>query len=1365
MAYLEQTDRHLLNDIDRRKEFAIYTNTISKQIQTESNQLNIVPRFLLENVIGKEYGLTLHSYQKFVGNFMNPNTPYTRLFLQWSPGMGKTIASLSLALKFINYYNKEQESGSQNIGSVWIIGFTEHIFRSDLIKFPEFGFVTDAELKIMSRLKELAQQGSTCDIERINELRASINRRLGNRKGNGFFKFMGYKSLLNKLFLSRNKDVVLTNLPEKQIAEMILNQTIVLNKELINEMKNSLIICDEIHNVYNSAEKNNWGVALQTILNYDPTIRAVFLSATPFNNSPTELIDLLNLITSRHDYPEFKKSDFFTKDEDVIENKIQYIKEILTGRISFITNNDSRYFPAKGYIGESIAGIDYLKFVRCPMSKFHYNTYKKLNVNNTLGPESQYLIDFALPDPNIKNPWDGLGIYKTTDVKTVYNDAPSKWKTTYKLFYSENEVLAGDILNIESGHLDKISSKYYRMTRDIINCIKLRKGKIFIYHNVIHMSGVLFIGEVLRANGFISEHSSSSETTRCSICGNERNKHKKEQLVNGGAEQIHGDYTREYIDIPGTDSKVIIYTSLWLNRSGKSESGKISIIFDPIIPIENTQNYISSILKLGHDVVLNSNVANGENLNSENPNSENLNSENPNSENANSETLNDENGNIGSGTGENIYAINSLKNYICISKKTPNEWNADRDAIEQFIKRIINTSSKIKGAAPTSLHRFFPCRYTLIHSDISKRTINKNIESFNSITNSWGEQILILVGGKIMKESINLMGVQNLFIAGRPDNIPTMLQINGRAIRTNSHVMLPPENRLVNISIYTSCLPDKKLSYEELKYKEKIKSFKIIQKLELLLHEVAIDKSMNYNIIFQPTSDLQKKQHYKLDILPYSIGKTKKYSLSELNLESFNAYYGNTEINEIKFILKKLFIETSPVWKYDDLLTATKNYSVKTTIDMSLISENNFMLALDSLLVKENDKYVEPHIQRLNDAINDQLYYKLKNHLDKFIYMIGGQKKGIIHIGEYYILSPINNTNNEIILDMETPYRMSQSSIEKSLKIKDYLLYDMKNNYNDKKIKFLTKWEHIEIRNLEMAICDYGTSFHKQFAEECIEYIFNIWTNPQQTKSPYHIFYIKMLYYYDLRKIIIWAHTVSDKLFLQYKEWAIPISQKLERGLKVDKIKDSHLNSTSGLINLLKTSINKNNTAWVSTGMVNDFKNKTKKSLFLFDGSVKKKNSIKKINADFLPIGHFIGSIPRLYNPNKGGWYDDMSYLEQTTHYKENNIIIGYDDKSKTGINVKFKLRNPIQNIKQYRDSRQIEKGSICSTKSKQFLRNIAKQLKIDDNYIEKYGIEDLCIKIRTRLIYYELKARSSGSNLKYFYFLHEVKPETLLFK
>lgn len=1363
MAYLEQNDKHILDDIIHRKEFSIYANT--------SNDIDdIIPRFLLKDIVGKDTSMQHHSYQSFVSNFMNPDTPNTRLFMQWSPGMGKTIGSLSIALKFINYYKKMQNVNitGEDIGYVWILGFSEDIFRAELIKFPEFGFITETELSLMNTLKESIHQGNAQNIETLNELRMRINRRLSNRQGNGFFKFMGYRALLNRTFITQDITINISSLNESDIAKLVREGKLTINLEFMKLMKHSLFICDEIHDVYNSAEKNNWGVALQTILNFEPTIRAVFLSATPFNNSPTEIIDLLNLLTPKTHFPEYKKSDFFTKTEQLIESKIPELYAILSGRVSYITNNDPNIIPAKGFIGEKIPGVDYLKFIRCHMSSFHYKTYKYAiskatsiegaNESNTsivagsssdnsknlitLSSDSQYVVDYALPDPQKKEPWTELGIYKTGDVRGLYKSLNIQWKNKYKLGYDQqNDTITGDALSID-GNLKLISAKYYKMTRDIINLVKNHSGKIFIYHNVVHMSGVIFIGEVLKANGFISENATSTDNTLCSICGEPRIKHKKEQLIIGSGRSIKKINKNKFIysmlEIAGVNCKLFSY------------SGVISFLLDPhgiqidsSKPIHSVNDYGNTIIEqkelMPYDIIL-------------------------------LKQRHDIKKWLSALTKYKKRTLGKYYYYFSAPKSKSRDMPQMElikyvgemlDALPELSKQfVIVGSAESSSNSINDEHQYMPCRFTLVHSyGDNKKVMARNRDLYNSITNLWGDHLMILIGGRIMKQSINLVGVQHLYVMSRPDNIPTMLQIIGRAVRTNSHILLPKENRLVKLSLYTSTLPDDSLSYEEIRYKQKIESFKVIQKLERILHEVAIDKSVNYNIIFQPQSDLQKKQYYQLDILPYADAKKKHFKLSELNLHTFDAYYGNQEVNLLNGIIRKLFVERSPVWKYADLLNAVRTLK-GTRMDMSLILEENFILALDKIVLRYNESYVEPDIQHLNDTLNiTNLYNKLINPLDKYIYLVGGRKMCIVHIGEYYMMVPINTLTGTPIIDIEMPFRIYHTTIEQSESVRGYLAQDQKNNFTQKKEKFINKWENVDVRNLELAVCDYGTAFHIKIAEELIAYVFNTWTNPKHKKSPHHIFYFKLLYYYDLRKIIIWAHTLSDKFYERYKTWALPITEKLKK----NKDPDKKSNINMGLYNMLASSINKSNLDWISTGMVNDFNHKLKESIELFDGHIKKSGAKTKVDANYLPVGHFIGSIPRLYDPHTDSWNDEPGLVEKSFQYKENELIIGYDERTSTGITVKFKLRNPIQNIKQFKDTRLIERGIVCSSKSKNFLRDTAKKIGIDPQEFSKDNVEELCSKIRIRLIYMELKARSEGSNIKYFYFLHELKPETML--
>jgi hypothetical protein len=316
--------------------------------------------------------------------------------------------------------------------------------------------------------------------------------------------------------------------------------------------------------------------------------------------------------------------------------------------------------------------------------------------------------------------------------------------------------------------------------------------------------------------------------------------------------------------------------------------------------------------------------------------------------------------------------------------------------------------------------------------------------------------------------------------------------------------------------------------------------------------------------------------------------------------------------------------------------------------------------------------------------------------------------------------------------------------------------------YSDKRDRFYTKWNNVAIENLEMAVCDFGTDFHIAFLDECIEYIFNVWTCHKMKKDPLHDFYFKMLNYYDLRRLVIWGHTLKPFMFKKYDKFLTPVNIKIKKNnkLKIENVKSNEM-GTSGLVNMLKSSINKSDLNWVSTGLKKQFEDNLSNSLLLFDGNYKKGSSKdKKVEADLVPTGHFLNYIPKFYHPTDG-WFESPEYMESNAVYIENSDIIGYDERSKTGVHIRFKIRNPIQNIKQYKDSRMIEKGSVCSSKNKIYLKEIA--IKIGIKIEGKINVITLCNEIRTKLIYLELKERIAETKKKWFYFIYERRPETIL--
>ena len=1541
MAYLSQDDTRLIPDLLARKEYywlKKWENTKDKDFYKD-----IIPRFLLEESIMRSGNLKLLSYQMFVQNYMNPNTPYKRLLMQWDTGTGKTIGVLSIAMTFIEHFRLEKEMGHTEIGSVFVIGFSERVFKNELLRFPEFGFLSKEERLRLDKLKRIAAVGGKVDIERYHDMVSKIKKRFGNRKGNGFFKFLGFKAFVNRLFKTP-PNININTLSEEQIRIYIAQGKITFNKELMREFNNSLIIGDEIHNVYNSNEQNNYGIALQTVLDHVPTCRAVFTSATPLNNSPTEIIDLLNLLLPVE--MRLNKRDFFENDRKLKPGALEKIGELSRGRVSFLRDVNPKYYPELITEGEELKEIPYLKFIRCPMSKFHYDTYKSV-YTGVLSQDSQYLQDFALenPDPTVK-----IGLFQTNQIKGSLSNAPQKWKDKYGLDYRDNKIV-GDALRYDT--LGKYSSKYVRMLDEIYDVIRLKRGKIFIYHNVVHMSGVLFIEQVLLKNGFIDESSSSSDNTLCMKCGKTRKEHSEEEIIGINESVIGGKTRKEHSEeeIIGmndggseTPNRSIVEKEIRLKKKKHryiwQTNDKIMMVVEkkknPKIYYIKANSLDDSLIKgeshalkdFSH--ILNT-LINLQNIPIE--------IEVPAYAPRFGEWLLHLHFDLKKQTlKHSIMAWNSFQKKGCaecidvkhlfindspIHVKESNEGgNSSEDSkltelvestelVDNIINTVMHETALPEGGRYVKIvksknhkhnynhrhnynHKFTPARFIMAHSEIDKAHMEHSLEKFNSPDNADGSRFMILVASKIMKEAYDIKAIQNVFIMNRPDNIPTLIQIRGRAVRKHSHRDLPLENRVVRLKIFTSCLPEKqtigldkgkyKLSYEEEKYKEKIAAFQVMQKIEKVLHENAVDAFINHDLITRANESM-KDPLTSLSFVPNTSAKfNREFTLSELNLSTFNIYHAHKEVEIIKTLIKRLFIEISSVWEYSDLYEAVKNpINYETEFNTHLFSEENFIIALDQLAWNNDKNYIEPlinkqhisnnttiadsheggidylrffggvfdaedrfvaqrnrgvayqetgdqasknkvgggnHIQEIYDYIaNDDGGYnksperhvnncisggnvlymdsitlgakselkamstpavhhnhpsyiidRLYDTNDKIITLPGGQDSIIIPIAndikQYYILFPVNYDTNEPDIDLELPYRVVKQEQQQTINMNNFVKTKRIDfDYDDKKKIFYRRYQDISIDNMENIVCEYGTTFHIKFLEECIEYVFRAWTDPNLEKNTMHEFYFKMLYYYDLLSLVMWAYTTKPKVFKDYTKYAIPVKAKdikLKVLNKYEKRKeeledispdDNSDISTSGIINLLKTSLNRTSNIWIPAEFREHYDKTVDESLRLFAGKIKKNKNVNKVSAQLLPIGHYISKFPRIFHPEKG-WTEDPTYSQIEENFIENDVIIGYDDRSASGVHIRFKLRPPVQNIKKYKDSRQIMRGTVCKSKSKPELYAIAK--KLDIMIPDKTNVEDLCSMIRSKLIRLELKERVKKSKIKWFYWHFE---------
>ena len=101
MSYVDVGSKDISSDILRRKEFYALKN---RRRYTQDEK--IIPLYMVERELSKSNALFFHSYQVFVQNFININTPYTRLLLKHSTGSGKTLSTIGIAMQFIDYFKK-----------------------------------------------------------------------------------------------------------------------------------------------------------------------------------------------------------------------------------------------------------------------------------------------------------------------------------------------------------------------------------------------------------------------------------------------------------------------------------------------------------------------------------------------------------------------------------------------------------------------------------------------------------------------------------------------------------------------------------------------------------------------------------------------------------------------------------------------------------------------------------------------------------------------------------------------------------------------------------------------------------------------------------------------------------------------------------------------------------------------------------------------------------------------------------------------------------------------------------------------------------------------------------------------------------
>ena len=512
----------MTEDISLNKEYAIYANNNTVDYTTEYDKL-------LDDI----NTLRLNTYQSFIVNLFKPSTEFNKLLLIHGTGTGKTITSLAVAKEYIDQHKL---SKGEDVKNIIILGFTHSIFKRELLSHSEFGFINATELAELKNLENEAKENPNI-VKKIEDLKKSYIRRLKKKQNNGIFKFYGYKQLfLNIVNNQQMMEMIASNKLSKnptiqELKQLIESGKLEVNYDIIDDFKNSLIICDEVHNIYNSEEQNSWGLVIELIIDYfnDVTkkdkaiynsIRLLYLSATPLTSSPKEIVPIINLLNNKED--RIKESDLFSHNSIELNSKAYaLIKAKLVNKVSYVMDDNPEQYPRSLFIGENIKPIKYLKFNRCDISDYHMNTYKHYWTNKeSTNISNNTITDIVLPN----NKSDKFGIYDADNFLNIIDSETIEVKNKLMISKDLEGNINGDFLLQQN--LKKFSGKYYEILKLLINIKSNSYGKVFLYHPLVVGVGVKLLGNILSRNGFLNETESPSMNSLCMECNKIYKEHK-----------------------------------------------------------------------------------------------------------------------------------------------------------------------------------------------------------------------------------------------------------------------------------------------------------------------------------------------------------------------------------------------------------------------------------------------------------------------------------------------------------------------------------------------------------------------------------------------------------------------------------------------------------------------------------------------------------------------------------------------------------------------------------------------------------------------------------------------------------------------
>lgn len=459
----------------------------------------------------------------------------------YGTGTGKTPGSLMSALAHLGEFKKdfakirrdiqraERDKGQRvsraalhdaaaETPSVFVLGFSEVVFRRELASRPAFGVATPEEVLEVRRLRTLAESSRGEAARRqLRNLLAGMKRRMVDKLRGGFWKFIGYQELANRMFPDakvRLHDLIrIADTQGRPLSEVVAaaekKGALKVNRKFLRKFRDGFLICDEVHHTYNSKMPNNWGGCLRLILELGKISKAVLLTATPARGLATEFVDLANLVRAGEGKPPRNPADFFEvkgvgarRWSVTSRSALADLKNEFRGHLLFYQSaaEDPKLFPRWDYEGVLLPGMSPQASagVRFQISKCSAEqTRRYIEVlSSGLSPasaEAGAIRDAAFPCP-------GGTAVNSKDFEKIAR-APVAWRKKHQIGYDlKRGAVTGPAVR-DPKRLAQYSAALADMRGHVLEHLKARRGKLMIFHPRVRGMGVETIANIIEGLG------------------------------------------------------------------------------------------------------------------------------------------------------------------------------------------------------------------------------------------------------------------------------------------------------------------------------------------------------------------------------------------------------------------------------------------------------------------------------------------------------------------------------------------------------------------------------------------------------------------------------------------------------------------------------------------------------------------------------------------------------------------------------------------------------------------------------------------------------------------------------------------------